>query len=398
VTATLPGREQLTSTSLLLPQPDGSLERYRLHEPREWPRRAAGPRCRVAFAAAHVVADPLSDTSAGAPAMLDWDATLAFRRHLWSYGLAVADAMDTAQRGMGLTWQTAGELIQRSAAEARSCGGRLAVGVGTDHAAADLATTAAVRAAYEEQLEVAQAAGASAILMASRQLARVAGSAQDYLDVYGDLLRQVSSPVIVHWLGPAFDPALTGYWGHTDLGAASEVLLEVIQANADRIDGVKISLLDADREIWLRERVPAGVKVYTGDDFHYPELILGDARGFSHALLGILDPIAPVAAAALDRLDEADEDGYRALLAPTVPLARHLFAAPTWNYKVGIVFLAWLAGHQPAFSLVGGLTSGRSLVHLAQALRLADQAGLLPDPDLAAERMGHLLAVNGIRA
>jgi hypothetical protein len=206
----------------------------------------------------------------------------------------------------------------------------------------------------------------------------------------------VSAPVILHWLGPVFDPALTGYWGHTDLGAASEVLLEVIRAHADRIDGVKISLLDAEREVWLRERVPAGVLVYTGDDFHYPELIKGDARGHSHALLGILDPIAPVAAAALHCLDQGDEHGYDELLAPTVPLARHLFAAPTWNYKVGIVFLAWLAGHQPAFALVGGLTSGRSLVHLAEAFRLADQAGLLPDPDLAAARMGHLLAVNGV--
>jgi hypothetical protein len=310
--------------------------------------------------------------------------------------MAVADAMDTAQRGMGLTWATAAELIRRSAAEARSCGGRIAVGVGTDHAAADLDTTAQVRAAYQEQLEVAESAGATAIVMGSRQLARVARSPQDYLDVYSDVIGQASTPVILHWLGPAFDPALTGYWGHQDPGAASEVLLEVIRANQHRIDGVKISLLDAEREVWLRERVPDGVLVYTGDDFHYPELIKGDAAGHSHALLGILDPIAPVAVAALARLDEGDEAGYDALLAPTVPLARHLFAAPTWNYKTGIVFLAWLAGLQPAFTLVGGLASGRSLVHLAQAFRLADRAGLLPDPDLAARRMGHLLAVNGI--
>jgi hypothetical protein len=350
----------------------------------------------VAFAAAHVVADPFSDTAAGAPATLDWDATLAFRRHLWAHGLAVADAMDTAQRGMGLDWQTATELIRRSAAEARSCGGRIAVGVGTDHAATDLATLSAIRAAYREQLEVAKEAGAQPILMGSRQLARIARSPQDYLDVYGDLLSEVSAPVILHWLGPAFDPALAGYWGHRDLGTANEVLLEVIRANADRIDGVKISLLDPEREVWLRERVPDGVLVYTGDDFHYPELIRGDERGHSHALLGILDPIAPVAAAALQCLDAGDEAGYTALLAPTVPLARHLFSAPTWNYKTGIVFLAWLAGHQPAFGLVGGMASARSLVHLAQTLRLADQAELLPDPELAAERMGHLLAVNGI--
>ena len=395
MTATLPSGE-LTSTSVLLPRADGTVENYRLREPRQWPTPVPAARSRVAFAAAHVVADPFSDTAPGAPATLDWDATLAFRRHLWSYGLAVAEAMDTAQRGMGLGWETAQELIRRSAAEARSCGGRLAVGIGTDHAATDLATTRAVRAAYREQLDVAEAAGTQVILMGSRQLARVARSSQDYLDVYGDLLGEVSEPVILHWLGPVFDPALAGYWGHHDLAEASEVLLEVIRENADRIDGVKISLLDAEREIWLRERVPEGVLVYTGDDFHYPELIQGDARGYSHALLGILDPIAPAAAAALQCLDAGDVDGYTDRLAPTVPLARHLFSTPTWNYKTGIVFLAWLAGHQPAFSLVGGMASGRSLVHLAQTLRLADQAGLLPDPDLAAERMGHLLAVHGI--
>jgi uncharacterized protein DUF993 len=395
VTSSVPGAE-LAATSVVLPRPDGSLERYRLHEPRVWPRPQAPPHSRVAFAAAHVVADPLSDTGPGAAARLDWDATLAFRRHLWSYGLAVADAMDTAQRGMGLGWQTARELIQRSAAEAKSCNGRIAVGVGTDHAPPELATLSAVRAAYLEQLEVAEGAGAQAIVMGSRQLAWAAASAQDYRDVYDDVLRQASTPVILHWLGPAFDPALTGYWGHEDLHAASAALLTLIRENADRIDGVKISLLDAEREVWLRERVPDGVRVYTGDDFHYPELIKGDGNGFSHALLGILDPIAPVAAAALQRLDAGDEDGFQEVLAPTVPLARHLFAAPTWNYKVGIVFLAWLAGHQPAFSLVGGLTSGRSLTHLAEAFRLADLAGLLPDPELAVERMRHLLAVNGI--
>ncbi len=395
MTTTIPGGE-LTSTSVVLPRADGSLERYRLREPQRWPVPAAAPRSRVVFAAAHVVADPLSDTAPGAPATLDWEATLAFRRHLWSYGLAVADAMDTAQRGMGLSWDAAAELIRRSAAEAKTCGGRIAVGVGTDHAPMDLPTSAAVRAAYLEQLDVAEAAGAQAILMGSRQLARVARSAQDYADVYGDLLAQVSAPAILHWLGPAFDPALAGYWGHRDLGAANEVLLQVIRDNADRIDGVKISLLDPEWEIWLRERVPDGVLVYTGDDFHYPELIQGDERGHSHALLGILDPIAPIAATALQHLDAGDEEGYAALLAPTVPLSRHLFSAPTWNYKTGIVLLAWLAGHQPAFTLVGGMASGRSLVHLAQTLRLADQAGLLPDPDLAAERMGHLLAVHGI--
>jgi hypothetical protein len=386
----------LMSTSVRLPGRHGGLERYPLHEPTVWPRPEAPARSRVAFAAAHVVADPLSDTTPGAPATLDWDATLAFRRHLWSCGLAVADAMDTAQRGMGLGWETAAELIRRSATEARACGGRIAVGVGTDHAAVDLATVAEVRAAYQEQLAVAEEAGAQAIVMGSRQLARVARSPQDYAEVYAAVLGQASAPVILHWLGPVFDPALTGYWGHHDLDAASAVLLDVIRDNADQIDGVKISLLDAEREIWLRERVPEGVLVYTGDDFHYPELILGDQQGYSHALLGILDPIAPIAGAALQRLDAGDEAGYQELLVPTVPLARLLFTAPTWNYKTGIVFLAWLAGHQAAFSLVGGMASGRSLVHLAEIFRLADQAGLLPDPELAAERMGHLMAVHGI--
>ena len=395
MTATLGDRE-LTSTSVRLPGRHGGLERYPLHEPTVWPRVTSPARSRVAFAAAHVVADPLSDTTPGAPATLDWDATLAFRRHLWSCGLAVADAMDTAQRGMGLGWDTASELIRRSAAEARAVGGRIAVGVGTDHAATDLRTLGEVRAAYQEQLAVAESAGAQAIVMGSRQLARVARSPQDYAEVYAAVLSQASAPVILHWLGPVFDPALAGYWGHSDLAAAAEALLAVIRDNADRIDGVKISLLDAEREVWLRERVPEGVLVYTGDDFHYPELILGDENGFSHALLGILDPIAPIAGAALERLDAGDVAGYQALLEPTVPLARHLFAAPTWNYKTGIVFLAWLAGHQPAFTLVGGMASGRSLVHLVQLFRLADQAGLLPDPDLAAQRMEHLMAVHGI--
>jgi hypothetical protein len=384
------------ATELVLPRADGRLEPYRLHEPVLWPRPPAPSAGRVVFAAAHVVADPLADTTAGAPATLDWDSTLAFRHHLWSYGLAVAEAMDTAQRGMGLGWDTAAELIRRSAAEARAGGGRLAVGIGTDHAPPELPTLAAVRQAYSDQLAVAEQAGAAPILMASRQLARLARSGDDYAEVYGPLLEQSTRPVILHWLGPAFDPALAGYWGDDDLGAASEVLLALIREHADRIDGVKISLLDAEREIWLRERVPDGVLVYTGDDFHYPELIRGDDRAHSHALLGILDPIAPVAAAALERLDAGDPDGFERVLAPTLPLARHLFAAPTWNYKVGIVFLAWLAGHQPAFTLVGGLASGRSLVHLAEAFRLADTAGLLPDPELAALRMSRLLAVHGI--
>ncbi|MGY1524868.1 dihydrodipicolinate synthase family protein [Streptomyces sp. MN3] len=382
--------------TLHLPGAHGALRAY---EPRTEPLAltpGAPFTSRTVFSAAHVVADPYADTTPDAPAAVDWDATLAFRRHLWAHGLGVAEAMDTAQRGMGLDWAGAAELIRRSAAEAKAAGGRIACGVGTDQLTGGPATLAEVRAAYEEQLAVVEESGAQAILMASRALAATARGPEDYLEVYGHLLRQSAEPVILHWLGPMFDPALEGYWGSSDLDTATDTFLDVIAAHPDKVDGIKVSLLDARREIDLRRRLPKGVRCYTGDDFHYPELIAGDEQGFSHALLGIFDPLGPLAAQAVRVLDTGDTDGFRALLDPTVELSRHLFQAPTRFYKTGVVFLAWLAGHQSHFTMVGGLQSARSLPHLARAYELADRLGLFPDPKLAEDRMRTLLHLYGV--
>ncbi|KOG78029.1 MULTISPECIES: dihydrodipicolinate synthase family protein [Streptomyces] len=357
---------------------------------------SAAPTSRTVFSATHVVADPYADAGGGDPAAVDWESTLAFRRHLWAHGLGVAEAMDTAQRGMGLDWAGAAELIRRSAAEAKAVGGRIACGVGTDQLPEGPAPTLAeVTAAYEEQLAHAERHGVQPILMASRALARAARGPEDYLATYAHLLRQASEPVILHWLGPMFDPALEGYWGSADLDEATGTFLKVIAEHPDKVDGIKISLLDAAREIDVRRRLPGGVRCYTGDDFNYPELIAGDERGFSHALLGIFDPLGPLAAHAVRVLDTGDTEGFRALLDPTVELSRHLFRRPTRFYKTGVVFLAWLAGHQDHFTMVGGLQSARSLPHLAKAYELADGLGLFPDPELAAHRMRALLAVNG---
>ncbi|CAM5464380.1 dihydrodipicolinate synthase family protein [Streptomyces tanashiensis] len=304
--------------------------------------------------------------------------------------------MDTAQRGMGLDWAGAAELpIRRSAAEARSVGGRIACGVGTDQLTGP-AGLPEIRAAYEEQLAVVEESGAQAVLMASRALAAAASGPEDYLDLYGHLLRQASEPVILHWLGPMFDPALDGYWGSADLDAATETFLDVIAAHPDKVDGIKVSLLDARREVELRRRLPEGVRCYTGDDFHYPELIAGDEQGFSHALLGIFDPLGPLAAEAVRILDTGDVEAFRKTLDPTVALSRHLFEPPTRFYKTGVVFLAWLAGHQDHFTMVGGLQSARSLPHLARAYELADGLGLFPDPARAESRMRALLTVQGV--
>ncbi|MEU9853984.1 dihydrodipicolinate synthase family protein [Streptomyces sp. NPDC047974] len=385
--------------TLHLPVPGGGTRAY---HPRTEPlvSGAAGPlTSRTVFSAAHVVADPYADTTPDGPAAVDWDATLAFRRHLWSHGLGVAEAMDTAQRGMGLDWAGAAELIRRSAAEAKAEGGRIACGVGTDQLTGP-ASLPEIRAAYEEQLAVVEESGAQAILMASRALAAAAAGPEDYLDLYGHLLRQAAEPVVLHWLGPMFDPALDGYWGSADLDAATETFLEVIAAHPDKVDGVKISLLDAGREVALRRRLPDGVRCYTGDDFHYPELIAGEepAAGgrFSHALLGIFDPLGPLAAEAVRVLDTGDTAGFRKLLDPTVALSRHLFEPPTRYYKTGVVLLAWLAGHQEHFTMVGGLHSARSLPHLARAYELADGLGLFPDPSRAESRMRALLTVHGV--
>ena len=372
--------------------------RYQLREPVALAAPSGPASSRVAFAAAHVVADPLGGNAPGAPAAVDWEGTLKFRHRLWELGLGVADAMDTAQRGMGLDWAAAQELIARSGAAAKSVGGRLACGAGTDQLASVNVSLAEVSAAYEEQLAVVEAAGAQPILMASRALAASARGPEDYLSVYGKLVEQAERPVILHWLGEMFDPALAGYWGSADLDAAAQTVLELIRSHPGRIDGIKVSLLDAGREIALRRELPSGVRMYTGDDFNYPELVRGDEVGHSDALLGVFDPIAEVAAAALRALDAGDVARYDELFGPTVPLARHLFAAPTFHYKTGIVFLAWLCGHQDHFTMVAGAQSGRSVSHLVELFRLADVAGVLGDPELAAGRMREFLALAGVRA
>jgi Protein of unknown function (DUF993) len=382
---------------ILLPLPDGPV-RYRVPEHAPPPSSGGTGRSRTFLAAAHVVADPAVEQRPGSPAAVDWDATLAFRGHLWSLGLGVADAMDTAQRGMGLDWPATRELITRSGAAARAAGGALACGAGTDQLTAAQPSVREIIDAYEEQAAVVEAADAQVVLMASRALVRAADGPDTYAQVYGRLLSQVRRPAILHWLGTPFDPELAGYWGSTDLDEATALVLAVIRDNADKVDGIKLSLLDRDREIALRRALPAGVRMYTGDDFDYPELILGDERGFSHALLGIFDPIAAHAAAALDALDRGDTGEYRRVLAPTLPLARHLFGTPTRHYKTGVVFLAHLAGHQERFTMVAGAQVSRSVAHLAQLFRLACEAGVFPDPGAATARMRAFLAAKGVAA
>jgi hypothetical protein len=353
---------------------------------------------RIALAAAHVVADPLASGNPWLDAGVDWDATIAYRRYLWSLGLGVAEAMDTAQRGMGLDWNNSLELIRRSIEASKDIEGAvLFSGAGTDQLAPSAGVTLdEVVAAYDEQCEAIERLGGRIVLMASRALAACARSPDDYQKVYSRILTRVKRPVIIHWLGEMFDPQLAGYWGEKDHGRAMNVALAVTGANPAKIDGIKISLLDRQKEIDMRRRLPAGVRMYTGDDFNYPELIEGDREGHSDALLGIFDAIAPAASAALARLASGDAPGFREILAPTVPLARHIFKVPTRFYKTGLAFLAWLNGHQGHFVMVGGQQSARSVVDLAETFRLADTAGLLRDPELAASRMRQFLAVNGI--
>lgn len=351
---------------------------------------------RVAFAAAHVVVDPLRSHEPLTHPAIDWDATIAYREHLWSLGLGVAEAMDTAQRGMGLDWPQALELIQRSVVAAKAANGKIASGAGTDHLppSGDVSLRQ-VTEAYLEQCGAVESAGSPIILMASRALAQAARSADDYAQVYGEILRQVTQPVILHWLGPMFDPALDGYWGGTTMAEAMDNCLNVIRENASKIDGIKISLLDAELEISMRNRLPNGVRMYTGDDFNYDRLIAGDANGYSHALLGIFDPIAPAAALALFALDRGEMEQYRKLLEPTVPLSRHIFQTPTYYYKTGVVFLAYLNGFQKHFHMIGGLQAARSIAHLSELFILADKAGLLRDPVRAMERMRAILSLAG---
>ncbi len=370
------------------------LERYTTRPPHAFPA-ARPPFNRVALAAAHVVSDPLADGDPWLCAAIDWDRTIDYRTYLWSLGLGVAESMDTAQRGMGMDWPTSLELIRRSLAAAPP-GAIIACGAGTDHLEPG-ATLDEVIAGYEMQCAAIEKLGGNIILMASRALAACARSPDDYKRVYSRILRQAANPVILHWLGDMFDPALAGYWGHAELDRAMLTCLEVITENASKVDGIKISLLDKDREIEMRRRLPRGVRMYTGDDFNYAELIAGDDEGYSHALLGIFDSIAPAAAAALGSLHRNDLGTFHEILAPTVPLSRHIFQAPTRFYKTGVVFMAYLNGHQDHFTMVGGQQSARSLPHLAELFRLADQAGLLRDPDDACRRMSRVLAVNGVQ-
>jgi hypothetical protein len=383
---------QAEGLSLELPVA-GGLETYRLLGPRPF-ERPAKPFTRIALAAAHVVADPFSTRDPWLETAIDWDATLAYRRHLWSWGLGLAEAMDTAQRGMGLDWPSSLELIGRTLDAAKDVKGAVVFsGAGTDHVAK--ADVAGVIAAYEQQCGAIEKLGGRLILMASRALAAGAKSPENYGKVYDRILGQVKEPVIVHWLGEMFDPALAGYWGAKDHGAAMDVCLDVIRRNAAKVDGIKISLLDKDKEIAMRRRLPKGVRMYTGDDFNFAELIEGDAEGHSDALLGIFDSIAPAASAALSALAAGDRATYHEVLAPTVPLSRHIFMAPTRFYKTGVVFMAWLNGHQEHFVMVGGQQGARHILHLAELFRLADAAGLLADPPRACARMKQLLAVNG---
>jgi len=386
------------SLSIKLPTESRALAPFTLSAPRDFPTKATRAFNRVAFAAAHVVADPLAAKDPWVEPAIDWDATIAFRRHLWSLGFGVAEAMDTAQRGMGLDWPTSLELIRRSIDAARDFPGAfLASGAGTDHLAPGPAVKVSdVIAAYEQQFEAVERAGGRIIMMASRALAACTNSPDEYYHVYTKLLHQAKEPVIIHWLGEMFDPALAGYWGYADHYKAMEVALMVIQANAHKIDGIKVSLLDKQKEVDLRRRLPKGVRMYTGDDYNFAELIEGDSQGHSDALLGIFDSIAPAASAALSALAQGDRKTFHEVLAPTVPLSRHIFGAPTRFYKTGVVFLAWLNGHQDHFVMVGGQQSARHIAHLAEVFRLADRAGLLRDPELACARMRQLLAVHGL--
>ncbi len=384
--------------AVTLPTTGGGTDRFELSAPRSFPAKAEGPFNRVAFAAAHVVADPMADAEPWLDAPVDWDRTIAYRQHLWDLGLGVAEAMDTAQRGMGLDWQMALELIRRTLDAAQDREGAVVFsGCGTDHLApAPGQSLADVIAAYEQQIEAVEAVGGRIILMASRALAAAARSPDDYLEVYDRVLGQVNEPVIIHWLGEMFDPALEGYWGSKDHWQAMETCLAMVTANAARIDGIKVSLLSKEKEIAMRRRLPDGVRMYTGDDFNYAELIEGDGDGYSDALLGIFDGIAPAASAALTALAQGDNATFHDILAPTVPLSRHIFKAPTRFYKTGIVFLAWLNGHQDHFTMVGGQESARSTLHLAELFRLADAAGLLRDPELATRRMRVAMAIRGV--
>ena len=380
-----------------LPRQGGAVYDYEVKGEFLYAQSGVAPRSRIPYAAVHVVADPLADVSPLSPAVLDWERTLAFRRHIWSYGLGVAEAMDTAQRGMGLDWEAAKELIRRSVAEAKAVGGRIVCGAQTDQLIPGSARSLRdVEAAYEEQCAFVEAQGGQVVIMASRELARIARGPEDYARVYDRVLSQLREPALIHWLGEVFDPALAGYWGHADLDKAMAACLEIIVTHKDKVEGLKLSLLDQAREISMRSRLPDGVHMFTGDDFDYPTTIAGDGERYSDALLGAFDMIAPAASGALLALDAGDRRRFDAILKPTVAVSRHAFGAPTFYYKTGVVFMAYLNGHQDHFRMVGGLESGRSAVHLAELFVLADRAGLLRDAELAVDRVRHVMALAGV--
>ncbi|CAN7346753.1 dihydrodipicolinate synthase family protein [Rhizobium sp. LjRoot258] len=386
------------SLSLNLPNNDGSASEYRLVGT-PIGRPSTPPKFnRIAYAAAHVVSEPRKDVDPWGRPAVDWDATIAFRRHLWGLGFKIAEAMDTSQRGMGLDWAGAQELIRRSLQEARTVpDADLACGAGTDHlAAVDARSIDDVIKAYEAQIEFVEKNGGRTIMMASRALARVASSPDDYAKVYGRILSQAKDKVVLHWLGDMFDPNLAGYWGSAQFEPALDCVLRIINENKDKVEGIKISLLDNAKEVQLRNRLPEGVLCFTGDDFNYAELIEGDGKRYSHALLGIFDAVAPSASKALASLAAGDAATFRSIIEPTVPLSRKIFEAPTQYYKAGVVFLAWLNGHQSHFSLPAGLQSARGVNHYADIFRLADKANVLDKPDLAVARMRHFVGVFGI--
>lgn len=386
----------MSSKTVTIPLEDGSLTRHELGDPARFERPAAPLESRRAFAAAHVVADPLAENTPTSGANVDWEATLAYRRHLWSWGLPVADAMDTAQRGMGLDWAAVRELIVRSTAEAQAVGGDIACGANTDQLPPGPAPVDQIVDAYHEQIDLIESNGGQAVVMASRNLAAVAESPDDYHRSYAEILGHASRPVIVHWMGDMFDPALAGYWGSHDLDQAADEFIGVITENAAKIDGVKLSLLDMEREFELRRRLPDGLRMYTGDDFDYAATMRSDGEHHSDAFLGAFDLIAPAASAAIQALDQGEADQFDKILTPTLPLSRHVFSSPTFYYKTGLVFMAFLCGYQDAFRMLNGLESARSIVHLSRQLVLADTVGLFPDPELTAHRMRFILELAGI--
>jgi hypothetical protein len=383
--------------SITLPIADGREVVYRMKARSRWhDERAAPPVSRRVFAAAHVVSRS-SAARASSQSAIDWDATMAFRHHLWNLGLGVAEAMDTAQRGAGLDWPAAKELVRRTGQHARDRGAEFVCGATTDSISGkSRPTVVEIANAYVEQANWAIACGATPVIMASPHMAAVATSPLEYANVYSNVLRRLDGPAILHWLGSMFDPSLTGYWGTTDLDDAQRFVVELIADNSEHITGIKLSLLSEEAEVRLRRALPEGVRMFTGDDFNYVPLIEGDGINHSDALLGVFDSLAAPARAALTRLDEGDVTGYRAILEPTVPMARHMFAAPTSAYKTGVVFIAWLNGHQEHFRMLNGAENARSLGHLVTLFRLADEAGALADPDLAVERMRRFLAATGV--